>query len=224
MQSLQDKQYNIISLNKMSAFLREKTPLPPRSAAITFDDGFKNVYSLAYPILTEHGYTATVFLVPGHSGKRNRWNGQPKGIPVLDLLDWEEIKEMACIGIDFGAHTMDHPDLSKLSFDQARREILNSKKAIQKHLEKEVPFFAYPYGRYTNEIKALIKDEFSGACSDRFGFLGPESDIYILPRIDMYYFSNHNFFRFIGTSFFSFYIRVRSVLRSMRIKDRSSAI
>jgi peptidoglycan/xylan/chitin deacetylase (PgdA/CDA1 family) len=220
MKCLQDKQYNLISLHEMVTCIRENAPLPPRSAAITFDDGFKNFHLVAYPILKKHGYPATVFLVPGYSGKNNQWDGQPKGIPTLELLNWEEVMEMADSGIDFGAHTMGHADLSKLSFEQARREIVDSKLSIQNHLEKDVQLFAYPYGRYINQIKAIIKDEFSGACSDRFGFLGPKSNMYALPRIDMYYFSNNNFFRFIGTSLFSFYISLRGAFRSIRIKAR----
>jgi peptidoglycan/xylan/chitin deacetylase (PgdA/CDA1 family) len=221
MQCLQDKQFHLISLHEMVTCLRENQLLPPRSAAITFDDGFKNVYSMAYPILKEYGYPATMFLVPGRSGKKNQWSGQPKGIPPLDLLDWEEVREMADSGIAFGAHTMDHADLSKLSFEQARREIVDSKLAIQRHLDQDVQVFAYPYGKYTSEIKAIIKDEFSGACSDRLDLVTPGSDIYSLPRIDMYYFSRNHFFRFIGTSLFSFYISLRSALRSIRIKASS---
>ncbi len=136
----------------------------------------------------------------------------------MDLLDWEEIREMANNGIDFGAHTMSHADLSKLLAEQAYEEIINSKRVIQKYLEKDVRFFAYPYGRLTHEIKAIIKTNFSGACSVKLDFARLKSDIYTLPRIDMYYFSNNNFFKYIDTPIFSIYIVFRSILRSIRNK------
>ncbi len=68
MQILQDRRFNIISLNNLVHFMRNKQPLPSKTAVITFDDGFKNFYLNAYPILQEFGFTATVFLVPGHCG------------------------------------------------------------------------------------------------------------------------------------------------------------
>jgi peptidoglycan/xylan/chitin deacetylase (PgdA/CDA1 family) len=218
MQYLHDKCFNTISLNEMAKCICERQAFPPKSVVITFDDGFKNFYSTAYPVLKEYGFTATVFLVPGYCGRNNQWDGQPKEIPLLDLLDWEEIREMADNGIDFGAHTMNHVDLSKLLAEQAYEEIINSKRVIQKYLEKDVRLFAYPYGRLTSESKDIIKNNFSGACSVKLDFASLKSDIYTLPRIDMYYFSNNNFFKYIDTPIFSIYIVFRSILRSIRNK------
>jgi len=133
MHYLRDKHFNVISLKNVVTNIRKKLPLPPRSIAITFDDGFKNVYNIAYPILKDYGFTATIFLVPGYCGKNNQWDGQPKEIPILDLLDWEEVREMANNGIDFGAHSMTHEVLAKLSLEEACREIVKSKSAIQEH-------------------------------------------------------------------------------------------
>jgi peptidoglycan/xylan/chitin deacetylase (PgdA/CDA1 family) len=192
MQHLRDKHFDVISLKDIITNIRKKLPLPPRSVAITFDDGFYNFYEIAYPILKNHGFTVTVFLVTGYCGSNNQWDGQPDGIPTLDLLDWDKIKEMANNGIDFGAHTVNHVDLSKLSIEEVREEIVNSKLMIQKQLEKKVLSFAYPYGKLSNEVKTIIKNEFYGACSVKLDFASLKSDIYALPRIDMYYFSNNN--------------------------------
>ncbi len=62
MRHLRDKHFNVISLKEVVTNIRKKSPLPRRSIAITFDDGFKNVYNIAYPILKNYGFTATVFL------------------------------------------------------------------------------------------------------------------------------------------------------------------
>jgi len=218
MKYLHDKHFNIIPLNEMVKCIYERQTVPPKSVVITFDDGFKNFYSTAYPILKEYGFTATVFLVPGYCGRNNQWDGQPKEIPVMDLLNWEEIMEMADNSIDFGAHTMDHVDLSKLMAEQAREEIVNSKQVIQKYLKKDVRLFAYPYGRLTKEIKDIVKNNFSGACSVKLDFASLKSDIHSLPRIDMYYFSKNNFFEYIDTPIFFAYITFRSILRSIRNK------
>ncbi len=198
--------------------IRNNHPLPHKTAIITFDDGFKNFYQKVYPILQEFGFSATVFLVPGYIGKKSKWNATSKGMAVVDLLDWEEIKKMADGGIDFGAHGMTHKNLLKLSLEDARQEIINSKLILQKNLGQEIIVFSYPYGMTNRETKAIVRAEFQGACGTCMDFASMNSDIYELPRIDMYYFSNNNFFRYIGTFMFSFYINIRRALRSMKNK------
>ena len=218
MQHLRDESFNVMSLEDVVKCLRDKVPLPPRSVSITFDDGFDNLYSVAYPILKSCGFTATIFLVAGYCGKNNRWRGQPEGIPILDLLDWGRIREMADEGFDFGAHTMGHADLSTLPIEQAREEIVNSKLMIQERLGKPVQFFVYPYGITNREIEAIVRMHFQGACGVNLGFANMGSNIYELPRIEMFYFSNNNFFKSVGTPIFSAYIFSRRTLRSVRRK------
>ncbi len=216
MQFLSDTSFNVISLEIIISCIRENRPFPPKSIAITFDDGFKNVYDTAYPILKELGFKATVFLVTGYCGKNNQWQGQPAKIPVLEIMGWDEVIEMANNGIDFGAHTVNHPNLLELSLEQAEDEIVNSKKVLEERLEKNILFFAYPYGGKTNKFSNIIKDEFQCAASTELKVADLDSDIYSLPRTDMYYFSRNNYFSWIGASRFNSYIKIRNLLRSFR--------
>ena len=222
MQVLQDSRFNVVSLNNLVTLVHKKQPLPGRTAVITFDDGFSNVYLNAYPVLQEFGYSATVFLVPGYIGKMSRWNAALKGLPVLDLMVWDQIKEMAGGGIDFGSHGMTHEALTKLSLEEARREIIESKLVIQDHLNQEVTLFSYPYGITNRQIKEMVQAEFQGACGTCMDFVTKDSDIYELPRIDMFYFSNNVLFKLIGTSYYSYFVRIRSILRSLRGKYSKS--
>ena len=216
MQFLSDTSFNVISLEKIISCIRENRPFPPKSIAITFDDGFKNVYDTAYPILKELRFKANVFLVTGYCGKNNQWQGQPAKIPVLEIMGWDEVIEMANNGIDFGAHTVNHPNLLELSLEQAEDEIVNSKKVLEERLEKNILFFAYPYGGKTNKFSNIIKDEFQCAASTELKVADLDSDIYSLPRIDMYYFSRNNYFTCFGTSSFFHYIKYRKLLRTLR--------
>jgi len=217
-QILRDKAFNIISLNNLLGLVRKKQTLPGRTAVITFDDGFRNFYLKAYPILQEFGFSATVFLVPAYIGKTSRWNSTFKGMPVSDLLGWDEIKEMANRGIDFGAHSMTHQALAKLSLEEARQEIIKSKSVIEEHINHDVTIFCYPYGITNSQVKEIVQAEFQGACGTYMDFVGMGSDIYELPRIDMFYFSKDVFFKLIGTCCFSCFIGVRSILRCLRGK------
>lgn len=213
MKSLKDVGLKSISLKEIIERVSAGKELPEKSVVITFDDGYKNFYSEGFPILKELGFTATIFLVTGNCGKANEWDGQSKNIPILSLLSWDEIIEMANKNIDFGAHTVSHPNLSDLSIENAAKEIYEAKAMIKERLGQEHMFLAYPYGIYDDNIKNIVKKEFCGACSAEMGFATLKSDIYSLPRIEMYYFSQNNFFKWIETSFFPFYVKVRSIPR-----------
>jgi peptidoglycan/xylan/chitin deacetylase (PgdA/CDA1 family) len=220
MEHLKASNLSVIPLNDIVACIKCNDPFPPKSVAITFDDGFKNFYQTAFPLLKQFNFNTTVFLVPGYCGKNNQWPGQPNIIPSLELLNWDEMKEMADHGIEFGAHTMSHQNLSSLSTYKAVHEIVYSKSLIEKNLCKKVTFFAYPYGEVNEHIKAVVMDHYLGACSTLMGFVSVESDIYQLPRIDMFYFSNNSFFNYIGTPLFSLYIAFRGLLRFIRMNSR----
>jgi hypothetical protein len=85
-------------------------------------------------------------------------------------------------------------------------------------------FFAYPYGSTNTEIKAVVQTGFQGACGTRMDFVKMHSDIYELPRIDMFYFSNNSFFRYVDTLVFSFYCNVRRALRSVSHHRQSRSL
>jgi len=120
--------YQIVSLKEVTSCLQYQKPFPAKTAALTFDDGFKNFHQEAFPVLKKFGFPATVFLVVGWCGKENSWPGQLKTIPSFDLLDWKDIKEMAGQGVEFGSHTMNHPNLSQISSVEAEHEIAQSQK------------------------------------------------------------------------------------------------
>lgn len=218
MRYLHDNAFRTLSLHEVAECIRKKTPFPDKSICITFDDGFRNVFHRAYPVLIRYNYSATIFLVPSYCGGKNNWEGQPNGLPILELLDWKEIAGMADSGFEFGAHTMNHADLISLPLSFAKHEIVSSRDEIQNRLSKNILFFSYPYGKLTEEIKKICKDNFLGSCSTEMGFTTLQSDLHALPRIDMYYFSQNSLFRYIGTFMFSFYISARRAIRSIKTK------
>lgn len=207
----------VVKFRDLALSVREKRPLPTNAVAITFDDGFRSVYDVAFPLLKEYDFPATVFLVTNFCGKDNRWDGQSDKIPVFKLLDWDQIIEMSSHGIEFGVHTASHPDLSKLTSTQRMAdEIMGSRDTLYERLGHSECAFAYPYGKATAAAREIVESNFYAACSTRMEFVSLNSDVHFLPRVDMYYFSNNKLFSKIGTPYFNSYVNLRKALRAFK--------
>lgn len=178
--------YYTLSLKTAVDCLRDGTPFPERTFVITFDDGYESVYRSAFPILRRYHMTATVFLIAGRAGRRDT-HDQEHSYQGCALLTWQQVREMQQSGIDFGAHTVTHPDLTVLTDDQVETEMLESRDVIEQATGVAAPWFAYPYGRFDRRCRAIAQRVFDCACSDQLGMLHRTSDPYALERVEMYY-------------------------------------
>ena len=188
----------------------------PGSVAITFDDGFANLAEHAFPLLERYGLPATVFVVSEYCGRHNDWPSQPLGaVPILPLLNWEDLQKLPA-GIDIGAHTATHPDLSRLPAQDCEREMNSCRQQIEQRLGKAVPCFAYPYGASSPEVRKLAARNFDLAVGTSLRFLPAQPDRMDLPRIDAYYLrESFPLERLFGSSG-RIYIAMRGLLRDIR--------
>ncbi len=129
----------------------------PKWVILTFDDGYVDNYTTAFPLLKEFGFKAVIFLLSHRD--YNAWDADDPVRPEkkLPLMTKEMVDEMAAYGIEFGAHTMTHPRLSQLQPEQAREEIMTSKATLEQKYGRPFKTFAYPYGDLNEEIKAMVK-------------------------------------------------------------------
>ena len=213
---LSDNDYCVLPLGKIIENLIAKEPISPKTIALTFDDGFQNFYSTAFPILAEHGFPATVFLVTEFCGKFNDWSGNPTDLPRSPLLSWREIKELQAYGIEFGAHSQTHPDLTAISTAEAEWEIVGSKLVIEDMLGEKVNIFAYPYGKFDLFLRAMTKKYYRAACSVKLGKICRTSDLFMLERIDSYYLSNPKIINLLASNSFDRYLQFRQLLRDFK--------
>jgi peptidoglycan/xylan/chitin deacetylase (PgdA/CDA1 family) len=147
-------------------------------AALTFDDGLVDNLETLAPLLQEEGVPATVFVVSG-------WLGRPhRSVPWTRIMTEAELRELPGTGIEIGAHSVSHPDLSSLSYDDALGELAGSKNQLESVLGEPVEVAAYPYGRANAEtVRACRAAGFAAACSATGR--GSWSEPHNLPRQDV---------------------------------------
>jgi len=110
-----------------------------RLVVITFDDGYEDFYNHAFPILSEYGFSATVYLPTAHIG------AAPLAFKGRRCMTWNQVRELRSVGIEFGSHTVTHPQLTSLDPTAVEYEVRNSKHTIEQELGCAVTSFAYPY-------------------------------------------------------------------------------
>jgi len=183
MNFLYQRGYTTITLREYVNSLIMNESAPSKSIVLTFDDGYKNNYDIAFPILRGFGFTATIFLVTGFMGKMDSWE-KDKGIPNSPLLSWNEVAEMKKYGFDFQPHSYSHPLLTNLTPDEIKAELINSKKEIESRLDEKAEVFCYPYGKLDDKVIKILKEVgFKAAVTARFGWNYEPIDFFRVERI-----------------------------------------
>jgi peptidoglycan/xylan/chitin deacetylase (PgdA/CDA1 family) len=177
-----------VTLARIVSGLRDGD-LPERCVAITFDDGFLSVFEHAVPLLVERGLPATVFCVAGWIGRTNDWPSQPGGVPRRPLAGAGVLADAVAAGIEIGSHGTDHAPLdARAPEDLLRREIVDSRAALEDAVGVPVRHFAYPYDAASAPgVRELVASTYDGACAgaNRPVFRG--SDPLKIARVDAHY-------------------------------------
>jgi peptidoglycan/xylan/chitin deacetylase (PgdA/CDA1 family) len=215
MAMLHQKGYRTLPLAEAAQLIRQGRPFPPRAFVLTFDDGYRSVYEKAFPVLQRYAMSATVFVTTG----LQRPDGPAERLPAggnQPMLSWDEIGEMHDWGVEIGAHSCTHPDLTRLPPERIEAELRDSKAIIEDMLGEAVRSFAYPYGRHDRRSLEIARQCFECACSDRLGLVTRRSDPHALERIDAYYLRPDGLFRLLPTRWFPSYVRLRRVARDAK--------
>jgi len=159
--------------------------LPPRSLAITFDDGYSNNYEGAYLPLVERGMCATWFIVTRDNERYAGW--MDSKIEENRLLSHEQLGEMAAGGMEIGAHTCTHPDLTRIDRPAVSSEVAGSRAELEDMLGMAVTSFAYPFGRWNEMVVDVVRSAgFTLACGVRPGWVDTDSEPFLLRRITIF--------------------------------------
>jgi peptidoglycan/xylan/chitin deacetylase (PgdA/CDA1 family) len=191
MQFLSDNNYNVISLSEAIKLisgqsLSASSPVTgaPRYTVLTWDDGYLDFYTNAFPILEKLGFTASVFLPTGFiADHRRTFKGR-------DCLKWDEIRSLSSRGIDFGSHTIGHHQLYAEERNKIESELKNSKEDIEHNTKKQVDAFSYPFAFPDQDVQfvSFLKDTlqtlgYKSGVTTRIGTASNADDLYFLKRL-----------------------------------------
>lgn len=155
-----------------------------RSVVVTFDDGFQDFLTDAWPALAQYGFTASMFLPTAYIGNdRGSFKGRP-------CLTWGEVRELHAHGVSFGSHTVNHPVLHDLPWPDVTRELGDSKARIEDEVQERVNTFAYPFAfpqedrRFVTRLRRELADlGFTGAVTTAIGRAKQGHDPLCLKRL-----------------------------------------
>jgi peptidoglycan/xylan/chitin deacetylase (PgdA/CDA1 family) len=194
-QQLREAGYHAVSLEQALKSLRAGNA-EQELVVITFDDGYRDFYDAAFPILAECHFTATVFLIAGYTGDRlARFKGK-------ESLTWEQVRELQSHGMSFGSHTLTHPVLKFMRKESVEEELGRSKKTIEDRIGVPVRSFSYPYAfpetdrEFIWQLKeTLLKCGYENGVTTILGTANARSDQLFLPRLPINNWDDPHFFR-----------------------------
>lgn len=171
---LKDNGYTVITTETLYNYLSKGDKVPEKSIVITFDDGWKDNYQYAFPILKEFKYPATVFVITEMT-KTNHWL----------YLSEAEIKEMSKEGMEIASHTIHHDNLTEIPKDKIKATLEESKSYLEGLIGKPVNTIAYPFGKYNKSVIQATKSAgYTMAFTINSGWANKEnSPIYEIKRV-----------------------------------------
>lgn len=168
---LKDSGYHPVTVGDLYAFLRGARGLPSKPIILTFDDGYADFYTTALPILRSHDFRATAYVVSGFVG----WPG---------YMTANQVMEADRSGIEIGSHTVNHPNLTRLSYGAVHSQLVESKQFLEHLLGHPVRSFCYPSGKVNSVVAWQVADAgFDSATTTAFGFRHTLADRYIWTRV-----------------------------------------
>ena len=178
-----DSGLTVVPLRRLVAALRGGPALPPRSAVLTFDDGFADFYWTVTPLLDARGLPATLYVT---TGAVHPPGGTAAGslLPPAEMLNWRQIATLDACGIDIGGHTRTHPQLDTLSGRKVCDEVSGCKRDLEEALGHPVEAFAYPHGYSSPTVRRKVqKAGWNSACGVGYAFSSRADDPLQISRL-----------------------------------------
>lgn len=165
--------YDLVTIDAFGDWMAGRRQFARPPCAITFDDGWRDNYEVAFPLLQRHGVPATVFLVTS-------WIGHD------DMLDADRIAHMESSGVAFGSHTVTHALLGQVDRPTMRAELADSKAALDRYVKRPSRWFCFPKGSHNEEACELARQFYDGAVTVRRGWVNKHDDRFTVKRVGIH--------------------------------------
>lgn len=181
MKWLKEYGFTCITPEQLYDFVANGAELPEKPVLITFDDGYKDNYTNAYPIMKKYGMKGTIFVVTGFLGVYDNY------------LTWEQAKELLDAGFNIESHTYSHKSMTEASDEDISNELVKSRQTIKEKLGIDSDFMAYPTGTYNLHIAELVKNAgYKGAFTIKYDNVSRDSNVYALERVPVFHTNETN--------------------------------
>lgn len=181
MKWLQEYGFTCITPGQLYDFVANGADLPEKPVLITFDDGYKDNYTNAFPIMKKYGMKGTIFVVTGFLGVYDNY------------LTWDQAKELLEAGFSIESHTYSHKSMTEASDEDITKELVKSRQTIKEKLGIDSDFMAYPTGTYNLHIAELVKEAgYKGAFTIKYDNVSRDSNVYALERVPVFHTSETN--------------------------------
>lgn len=176
----------VIDLATLLRGLDDPAALPPRSAVVSFDDGYRSLRTVALPVLAAFSCPAVVFVPTGFVGGSNSFDSGVE--PTEPMCDWDDLRRLAAAEVTIGSHGVSHQGFGELPAPRVRAEIRSSRELLADRLGQPVDVLAYPFGDGGPDPKAMARDLAAAGYRAAFQYKGgplrvPVPDRYQLARV-----------------------------------------
>lgn len=186
---LRDNGYENMRMSELAdANIENRTKPDAPHVVFSFDDGYEDNYTEAFPVLKEHGYTAIFYLATDYMGGGLMY---PRDILESNsrehnrVMSWEQASELLASGMEIGSHTISHPVLTRIPDEQACREIKDSRIILEEKLEVPVTSFCYPGGFLNETHRRYVREAgYHTACAADPG-IWQGGDVFRIPRVSV---------------------------------------
>lgn len=166
---LHSQGYNPVTMDQLYDYLTSQKGLPSKPVLITFDDGYRDTYEIALPILKRYEFKSTLFVLTSDSERR---------------LTWQELQEMKASGMEIASHSYAHRNLAGMTVAAQADEITRSKELLDRNLKQDTRYFCYPNSSFSTETKRILQEKgFKLAVTIDPGWVKVGDDRFALRRV-----------------------------------------
>lgn len=182
---LKARGYQTISFYDLIYHLTLGWPLPKKPVILTFDDGYRDNYENAFPLLKKYGFTATFFVITELATRASAGMIAANGFDyAANYMTWQQLREMLAASMDIECHGRVHEDLDRIDQDRLVWQVLGCREMMEEHLGRRPRIVAYPSGRYTEHVMAVFaSDHYWAGVTTRQGDLHRSDRLFEIKRL-----------------------------------------